>query len=364
MFRVLHVMAGADAGGISTVVLNYYRYLNRDKIHFDIAVTTDAVGQNGERFKQLGSKIYFLPLKSNGLKAFENALYDLLIKERFDAVHIHENETSYIALRVAKKAGIPCRVAHSHTSSPYVSFKSELRRLSGCWLNYHYATKVIGCGKLAGERVFGKINMKRPKALVLPNAIETEKFTFNPQIRNAVRKQLDVEQKLVFGMVGRLSEEKNYFFAIELLKKLHNEFPNSVLLIAGNGPEEEKIRSEINKSNMKDCVRLLGRRGDVERLYQAFDIFLLPSLHEGFPVAAVEAMASGLPVLMSNTITDELKFGSAVRYLPLSDMELWVKAVMEFSADNFREKRTDEIKENGLDIKKTAEILEKIYLLD
>ena len=156
MYRVLHIMAGADAGGISSVVLNYYRVLDRTKIHFDIAVTTDMIGQNAAEMEKLGAKIYRLPLKSTGLKVFDSALTELLKSGNYQAVHVHENETSYVALRIAKKAGIPQRIAHAHTSSSYVSIKSEIRRLSGCVLNYYYATNVIGCGWLAGERVFAK----------------------------------------------------------------------------------------------------------------------------------------------------------------------------------------------------------------
>ena len=210
MYRVLHIMAGADAGGISTVVLNYYRVLDRTKIHFDIAVTTDMIGQNAAEMEKLGAKIYRLPLKSTGLKAFDSALTELLKNGNYQAVHVHENETSYVALRIAKKVGIPQRIAHAHTSSPCTSLKEELRRNSGCILNYHYATNVIGCGHLAGERVFGRFNMKRSKACVLPNAIDSEKFCFDARTRAEVRRELGVEDNFVVGMVGRLSDQKNY----------------------------------------------------------------------------------------------------------------------------------------------------------
>ena len=209
MVRILHIMGCSDAGGISSVVLNYYRFIDRSKIRFDIALTIPEVGQNGRALQALGADIHFLPLKSEGIGAFRNALLQLLEQNQYDAVHVHENETSYVALQVAKKAGIPCRLAHSHTSSPCEGLKSELRRLSGCVLNYHFATHVIGCGQLAGDRVFGKWNMRRSKALVLPNAVDTVRFAYNEQIRWEVRAELGVEDAFVLGMVGRLSEEKN-----------------------------------------------------------------------------------------------------------------------------------------------------------
>lgn len=364
MYRVLHIMAGADAGGISTVVLNYYRVLDRTKIHFDIAVTTDMIGQNAAEMEKLGAKIYRLPLKSTGLKVFDSALTELLKSGNYQAVHVHENETSYIALRIAKKVGIPQRIAHAHTSSPYVSLKGELRRLSGCILNYHYASNVIGCGQLAGERVFGRFNMKRSKACVLPNAIDNEKFRFDEQTREEVRRELGVDGKFVVGMVGRLSEQKNYGRALEIMKEYHKINPDVILLCAGNGELEDEIRTSISENKMGDYVRLLGRRSDVNRLYMGFDALLMPSKYEGFPVAAVEAVGAGLPVMLSDTITKELKGCHGVFYLPLSDINPWLNK-LEFIRREFTSSRIDgqeELKKNGLDIHDTAKQLENIYL--
>lgn len=364
MIRVLHIMGCSDVGGISTVVLNYYRFLDRSRVHFDIALTVPDVGHNARKLEELGAKIHFLPLKSEGIGIFQSALETLLVKEGYDAVHVHENETSYVALQTAKKLGIRCRIAHSHTSSPWEGIRGEIRRLSGCVLNYHYATHVIGCGKLAGERVFGKWNMSRPKALVLPNAIDTEKFSCNEAVRREIRQELSIEDRFVLGMVGRLCEEKNYLFALELVSALRQQLPQCVLVIAGNGEEEEKIRNQIQEMDLASHVQLLGRRGDVHRLYQAFDVFLLPSFHEGFPVAAVEAMAAGLPVLLSDAITRELSFGSAVRYLSLKEPGKWIEEMMKWQNDDGRALRQREPGQHNLDIRRTAKLLEDIYCRD
>jgi len=365
MIRVLHVMGCSDAGGISSVVLNYYRFIDREKIHFDIALTIPTVGQNGKALQELGAQIHFLPLKSEGLGKFREELKKLLVEGRYDAIHVHESETCYVALQVAKKLGIPCRIAHSHTSSPYEGVKSELRRLSGVLLNYPAATHVIGCGKLSGDRVFGKWNMKRSKALVMPNAVDTRRFTFNAQIREEVRKELGVEGKFVLGMVGRLSPEKNFPFALELMARLAKEEPDSVLVIAGNGEEEQKLKAMIRELGIENRVQMLGRRADVERLYQAYDVFLLPSFHEGFPVSAVEAMAAGLPVLLSDTITRELDIGEGVEYLSICDSGAWMRSIQRISAGDFpREAWQRQSAENRYDIRRSAALLEKLYLED
>lgn len=362
MIRVLHIMACSDAGGISSVVLNFYRHIDRTKVHFDIGLTVPAVGQNGRALEALGARIFFLPLKSENLPAFRKELAELLIRENYDVIHVHESETSYVAMAVAKKLGIPCRIAHSHTTSPWEGIKGELRRLSGCVLNYHYATRVIGCGQLAGDRVFGKINMKRPKAVVIPNAVDTRRFAFSEQVRREVRQELNLGDSFVIGMVGRLSEEKNPGYGVELMPRLLEQLPDAVLVMAGNGPEEEKLRLRIQELGLEKQVRLLGRRADVDRLYQAFDIYLLPSFTEGFPVAAVEAMASGLPVLLSDAITRELDFGSAVAYLPLAKPECWIREILNWRKDPDRVVRQKEPMDNGLDISSAAKQLEQIYI--
>lgn len=361
MFRVLHIMAGADAGGISTVVLNYYKYMDKKKIRFDIAVTTNVVGQNGERFKELGSKIYRLPLKSEGIEQYKKELMHLLTEENFDAIHVHENETSYVALSVAKIAGIKVRIAHAHTSAPTNSFVGELRRISGCFFNNYYATTLIACGQLAGDRVFGKKHMKKKKAYVLSNAVEIQKFAYCEQIRNDMRNELHVDDKYVVGMVGRLEHQKNCFFALSCFKHIHEKNENVIFLIVGNGEDEEKIREFIKIKNMDKYVRLLGRRSDVEKLYQAFDLFILPSLYEGFPVVAVEALTSGLPVILSDTITKELEFSKLVKYLPLQS-DYWIDEIAKGKENQYRENGWQDMKKHNFDITDTAKKLEMIYL--
>lgn len=367
MIRVLHIMGCSDAGGISSVVLNYYRHMDRSRFHFDIGLTIPTVGQNGRALQELGSQIHFLPLKSESLAAYQTALEELLQKEKYDAVHVHDSETCYVTLRIAQKMGIPCRVAHCHTTSPWEGVKGEIRRLSGCVLNYHFASRVIGCGQLAGERIYGKINMKRPRAMVLPNAVETGKFAFDPQIRREVRQELGLDGKFVIGMVGRLTDQKNYPFALKIMDQLRRIMPDAVLVAAGNGPDEQMLQTMIKTLELENHVKMLGRRSDVNRLYQAFDLFLMPSLYEGFPVAAVEALSSGLPVLLSDEITGELKFGSAVQYLSLKNVAPWVQAIChwkEIDSIPQRTLRQKEPRENCLDIHDTAKLLEQVYLED
>ena len=361
MLRILHVMGCSDAGGISTVVRNYYQFMDRSRIHFDIALTVPEQGQNSRALEALGAHIFFLPMKSHDMEGFRLGLQKLLSEGHYDGIHVHEGETSFVALRIAYQMGIPCRIAHAHTTSPYEGIGSVFRRWAGCILNYRYATHVVGCGQLAGERIFGKNNMKRERAVVLPNAVDVQKFAFDPQVRTETRRRLGVEQKFVLGMVARLSDQKNIPFAVELMDLMREQLPEAVLLIVGNGENEQKIRDQIRNLHLEQQVRLLGRQASVEDMYQAFDLLLMPSLYEGYPLAAVEALSSGLPVVMSDKITRELQFSTGVSYLSLRDREAWIRTISGWKQDEFREQRQAEIPAHGLDIRDCVGLLQRIY---
>lgn len=361
--KVLHVMAGADAGGISSVVVNYYSHINRSKVHFDVALTTNVDGINGQRLRSLDANIYKIALKSIDREAYVNDIKTLLIKYKYDAIHVHENDTSWVALKAAKEVGVKIRIAHAHNAGP-LSFDlyQKLRRWIGYIFNAYYATNLIACGEKAGIYTFGKINIKTKGVTILPNAIDTELYSYNENLREQVRGELGVKDKLVVGMVGRVTHQKNNVQAISLFNEIQKEISNAILVMAGDGEDMLKTKIAIDNFDLSDKVLCLGNRSDVSRLLQAYDVFILPSLYEGFPVAAVEAMATGLPCLLSNTITPELSFGTSVRYLSLSNDKAWAYAAKEFVNDNGRESRQNEFKNSGLDIRNTASMLENIYL--
>ena len=191
-----------------------------------------------------------------------------------------------------------------------------------------------------------------------------EKFAYDPQARQETRRELHVEDNYVLGMVARLSDQKNIPYAVKLMDRIRDQLPGAILLIVGNGENEQMIRDQIKSLHLEDRIRLLGRQADVARIYQAFDLLLMPSLYEGYPLAAVEALASGLPVLMSDKITRELEFASGVSYLSLKDQNLWIEKIKKWQQDPDRAGRQGEIPAHGLDIRSCVEILQGVYEQD
>lgn len=358
--RILHIMGSADVGGVATVVYNYMSYMDQGSYQFDIALKGHKPGVMGKKMMERGAQFYELPLKHKNIREYQTKLFELLNKEEYDAIHVHESSTSYVSLEVAKKCGIRCRIAHAHTTSYATSLSKKMVILSGRILNALYATTLIGCGVEAGNDIFGKSNMRSKKGIVLPNAINVERFSFDERERDVIRKEWNAENRYVIGMVGRLSDQKNPLFALEIIHDLRKYFKDFVFIMVGSGELEEEIKDFCKKNRMENYVRLLGVRTDIERIYQGLDICIMPSLFEGFPVVAVEAMASGLPILLSNMITSELKFGKHVIYLPL-EKEKWIDILKKKVVNNYRETGSIEVKTNGYDIRDTVRLLEKIY---
>lgn len=364
MYRVLHVMGGACYGGISAVVLNYYSNMDRGKIHFDIAVTDKYIGRNARLLEELGCKIFPICLKSENRRLYESQIGKLLREGNYDAIHVHGNDTSWFTLRLARRAGMKVRIAHAHTAGHLGgdSLRFRIRQSLCQFLNRHYSTNLISCGRKAGEYMYGKRGTEMRKHFVLPNAVDTALFSFKADVREKMRNDMGLDQYFVVGMIGRVDSEKNPIQGIQIFDEIRKRIPNARLLMVGSGECLEKVRAEVDRLGLNDDVLFLGHRSDVNDLYQALDLYLLPSLYEGFPVAAVEAMATGLPCLISDRVTDELSFGKLVRYLPLNDNKAWGKASEEFLTPVDRSEGLTEIRVHQLDIRDSAKTLENFYL--
>lgn len=365
MIKVLHIMGAAVIGGVSTVILNYYRYVDRSQIHFDIAVTEKYIGRNARLLEQMGCIVFPLPLKSEKPFEYCNTLRTIMLNGQYDVVQVHCKETSFVALRIAKRAGIKCRIAHAHSANLafHQSWIGRVKHSVCTLLNDFYSTNLLACGKYAGECTFGERLMSKPKSKVIPNAIDTKAFKFDKYKRERMRDTLGLCGKFVVGIIGRISPEKNVVQGLRIFLSIREKIANAFLVIVGVGAEERRVRAEVGELGLEDCVMFLGQRSDIPEIVQALDVFLLPSIFEGFPVSALEAMSSGLPCMISDTVTRELEFGSAINYLSTANADEWGKAALAFANENesVRISRCAEVEANGYDINEAAKSLEKYY---
>lgn len=320
--RVAQVVGKMVGGGVEQVVMNYYRYINRSRVQFDFLVDADSTLVPREEIESLGGRVFVIPPYQHPI-SYQRELSRLFREERWPIVHSHVNALSVFPLRAARRAGVPVRIAHSHSTSgrgEHVrnAAKSALRRFSRV-----YPTDLFACGRYAGEWLFGRC----AGFTVVPNAIELGRFAFDPAARTEARAELGVpEGAFLVGHVGRFATQKNHAFLLRAFARLREARPGCVLAMAGEGPLEVEAKRLASELGLGGSALFLGRREDAARLYSAFDAFALPSLYEGFCVVGVEAQAAGLPCLLSDAVTREVGLSPAARFLPLEEAA-WADAL-------------------------------------
>ena len=282
------------------------------------------------------------------------ALDDFFREHPYEIVHCHLNYKSGVVLAAAKKAGIPIRVAHAHTAGMSAGF-SKLARIVMKPLIPLTATHCFACGKTAGDAIFSGMPYE-----LIPNAIDAEALRFGAQTRQRMRGELELGEAFTVIHVGRFGGEKNHAFLLDTFAEVLKTEPGAKLVLAGDGP----LRTEMEqKAAMlsEGSVRFLGVRKDVPDLLQAADVFAFPSIFEGLPVTMIEAQASGLPCVKSDTVTDECIVTDLVTSLPIDDPKPWAAAILA-KRDMPRIDRLTEIQASGYDITAAAEKLTRFYL--
>ena len=311
-------------GGLEAVVMNYYRHIDRTKVQFDFIVDEDSTLVPREEIESLGGRVFTVPPYQH-VVAYQKALVGLFREQGWTIVHSHENALSMFPLRAAKRAGVPVRIAHSHSTSgrgepARNAMKWVLRRFSNV-----YPTHRMACSRHAGEWLFGKST----EFDVLYNAIELDRFRFDPRERAGVRSELGIpDSALVVGHIGRFVTQKSHAFLLEVFDQIVMDGADAVLVLAGDGPLRSEIERRVQEMGLSDRVRVLGQRDDANRLYQAFDVFCLPSLYEGLGIVAVEAQASGLPCVLSTEVPREVEVTDECTFLGLREStERWSAAI-------------------------------------
>lgn len=358
--RVAHIMGKMMSGGVESVVMNYYRHINREKVQFDFIIDEDSTIVPYEEIENLGGKIYKIPPYQKPV-SYHKALIRLFHENHYCIVHSHINTLSIFPLFAAKRAGIPVRIAHSHSTAGKGETARNILKYTFRPFSKVFPTHYCACSEYAGRWLFGDKMYDSGKVTLIRNAIETSKFIFDPQIRQTVRDELNITDKFVIIHVGRFMKQKNHSFLIEIFEKVHRQKPDSLLLLVGEGELEQEIRDKVHRLRLDNSVMFLGVRNDVHRLLQAADVFLLPSLYEGLPVVGVEAQASGLRMIASDTVTMEAKIIQSFVFMSLNQPSTaWAEKILVYQDDK-RGTSTKQIVSAGFEIGVAAEKLQDFY---
>lgn len=361
--RVAHIIGKWVGGGVEAVVMNYYRHIDKSKFQFDFICDNDSTNIPYDEIELLGGRVILIPPYQK-VFAYQKELVEIFEKNKYKIVHSHINTLSVFPLRAAKKAKVPIRIAHSHSTTNNKEWKKNLLKQALKPFSKVYATDYMCCSELAGRWLFGDKTYDKGEVFLLNNAIDVDKFIYNEKIREEVRKELNIaDDTLVIGHIGRFVAQKNHTFLIDIFNEVHKKNENSILLLAGQGPLVPEIQEKIVNLNLVENVRFLGQRNDTARLYQAFDIFLLPSLYEGLPVVGVEAQAAGLLCYLSNDMTKETKLLESTTIMSLNNTcEEWADSILEKSSSFKRKNSENEITKYGFNIKFEAKKLENKYV--
>lgn len=356
--RILQVVTHMNRGGLETMLMNYYRHIDRRKVQFDFLVHRQERAAYDDEIEALGGRIYRLPQLVPWSVSYNKALNDFFAEHKeYRIIHVHQDCLSSVILKAAKKNGVPVRIAHSHSSNQDKNLKYIIKLIYKRAIP-QYSTDLFACGQQAGDWMFGGAQFH-----VLRNAIDTGSYGFDLKSARKIRQEMNIpEDGFVIGHVGRFSPPKNHDFLIDIFSEVCKLRTDAYLLLVGDGELRTKIQEKVSLLGLNDRVIFTGIRSDVPALMQAMDVFAFPSLYEGLPVTLVEAQSAGLTCVISDNIPADCDLTELVNRLTLeASAQTWAKKLCALQGAGHKD-TCREIARAGFDIGENARWLEQFYL--
>lgn len=358
MIRVLQIVTYMGRGGLETMLMNYYRNIDRDKIQFDFLVHRKFEADYDKEILSMGGRIYHFSRLIPWSRDYRKKLKRFFkLHSEYKIIHVHQDCLSSVALQCAKECGIAVRIAHSHNSNQDKNLKYLIKRYYMKQIP-KYATDFFACGKDAGDWMFSGHPYQ-----IMYNAIDAAIYAYSFEKADAIRKQLHIEKNLIIGHIGRFDAQKNHTFLLDIFNECVKITPNAKLLLIGDGEGRVQIQEKAKRLGLQEKIIFTGVRTDVPDLLQAMDVFVFPSLYEGVPVTMIEAQAAGLPCVISDRVPKDCIITSGlVTPMRLSDTpSSWAKHIIKQSHIR-RNNHLKEIQSAGYDIVTAAKKLESFYL--
>ena len=365
--HVLVLITVMDRAGAETMMMNYLRNIDRDKIQMDFLINRVGNADYQKEIESLGSKVYHMcPMYPGKFHQYKKEFRRFLREHPwYTIIHSHLEERSYFALKIAKEEGVPVRIAHAHSVPQGKNLKMLMRLYFRKRLGKYY-THAFSCGEKPAEWLFGTTE----GVTIMKNAIDTEAFQYHEMIRKEIRQSLKIkENQLVIGHIGRFIQEKNQLFLVEIFHEVNKQCPDSKLLLIGGGKPKaeikykEKVKKKVEETGLGSKVQFLGVREDIEKLMQGIDVLVMPSFSEGFPVTLVEAQSAGVPCVVSDAVSNQVNVTGEIQYKSLAEDSIeWANKILSMAgADTVREDMGEKVARSGLDIKENAKWLEAFY---
>lgn len=357
--KILIIGMSSTVGGVETFIMNLYNNIDDSKYDIDFLVQDNLNGIYKEMIEKKQGKVHIVPnFKKHPIKCF-NTLEKIYHENNYDVIHLNLCNASLIMYAiVAKLINRETKIiSQSHSSSDNKVLQHSIFRI---FLDC-YTDEYVSCSDYASEWMFGKKITGSGKVKVIKNGIETKKYIYNEEIRQKIREKYNLKNKFVIGHVGRFESVKNHIFLIDVFQEILKKNSEAVLLLVGTGSLEEKIRQKVIDLGLEYNVIFVGLCSNVNEIYQAMDVFVLPSIFEGLPIVGVEAQASGLHCVFSDSITRKSDISGNVKYMSLeSGKEIWAKEILN-NIEYVRENMEEKIKLAGYDLNDIIKKIEQIY---
>ena len=358
MVRVLHVITGMGSGGAESMIMNWYRQIDKTKVQFDFLLRSQENIYANE-IEKMGGKVYYMP-------EFPKMYFSNLVNtynffkthhKEYSIIHVHANALIYTsALLIAKHFGIECRIMHSHSTSTKSKLFLPIHKINKLRIK-RLANHFFACSKEAGQWCFNG------DFTVINNGIDVEKFKYSQVDRENIRQEFNIDLKAkVYCHIGRFLEVKNHGFLLEVFEKIYKEDNNSVLILVGTGPLKEKYINIVKNMSCCNNVIFAGVRPDVYKILSASDTLIFPSFYEGVSVAVIETQANGLYSVVSDVLPNEVKLTDNLVFLSLNDgVDAWqIAAKSQPQADRLHCNLM--VKNSDFNIEKVTKHLEDIYV--
>lgn len=365
MIRVLHfVSTPAIWSGVMSVIMNYYRHMDRTLIQFDFLCFLRCENSYDDEIESYGGHIYYVKKPGSSIAAMREL--ETFFKEnegRYQWLHNHEVYLSFYLGRLAGRYGLGHFAIHSHATRYSDKWLNAIRNQILCYPILFMKCNRIACSKAAGGVLFGEKMVRQNKVFILYNAIDCRKYRYNREKREELRCCLGVQDKFVIGHVGRFEKQKNHEFLIESFNNLKKQCPESVLILIGSGSLKAIMEQKVKAAGLEDTVFFLGQQNNSQDWYQAMDLFWLPSVYEGLPMAAVEAQASGLPCFLAETITQEVELLDTTKRLSLKEgPEFWAAEACKQQNTVKRDDAWRIVENAGFGIESASVALQRYYM--
>ena len=359
--RVAQIIGKAVISGVDSVVMNYYRHIDRTRVQFDFFMDGYNPTLIDEEILDLGGRIIKLEPYEKSMRSNMKQCRAAFEKNRYTIVHSHLNTLSVFPLYAAYRVKIPVRIAHNHSTTSRGEFKRNLMKQALRPFSKIFATHYAACADYPARWLFGTKTVRQGKVRLIQNAVDTSRFYPDAKAGGRIRKEFGLENRFIVGHVGRFVFPKNHEFIVRVFAEVYKKNPNAALILVGTGELESHICSLVKELGIEQSVIFTGLRRDIPDFLNAFDVFFLPSRYEGLPVVGMEAQAVGLPCLMSDAVPSDTAVTPLVEFFPLSAaVEEWADKLLTYE-NRGKKNYPDLIRNSGFEIKHEAEKLCRWY---